>query len=457
MQHHYISGHVFETTQRLSDIRVLNTVNAVEHEIRHYKLNYAEYLPDDHIQTSKLETVEACVIDTCLPPTLFNWLGFTEGQATTSTQSITLPDTYRLLDYRFADFNGDGKQELAKLYVTNDGSAHYLRYSTSLNNGLRAEYFADGNIQMLIPDDIATDPSRPNAGMRVLDYNADGRSDLAYYSRDAGEWKILISQPVTAGNPEDIGWRLTDLGVTLAADHSLSFVDIDGDGLADALYLEDDQVIVQRMVAGGSELISPTFYEFAARETYALEVPVIENGTVFVTDIDGGAGDLNGDGANNFMVRFNRRCNITVPRDQDPFACESGYFYRAYSLQNGLLSRIGNGFEMDVGTGGVTADPLELLPTISIADINGDGLGDLTYTLVNTLLPEIPITAVRHWLNNGKEFIQGNSISISDGLDGRQHPQFVDYDLDGDLDIIYAQDRKLCCCAGITRLAPTRP
>ncbi|UTW45819.1 VCBS repeat-containing protein [bacterium SCSIO 12696] len=298
----YVAGYEFSTSQRLTSVTSYNTGGSGETVLRTYHLTYLDQSNNGTNQSqpatddlSRLTRIEECVDSRCLPATTFNWaLPISGVGVVTDTVNFDLGSDDGVVDYQTADINGDGRLDLVWLRASVDESdggfdLHELKYALADSNGFGALHTA-----WSLNSNVKT-PMQ----MKVMDYNADGRVDVLIW--DKSNWRLVLSEPQNDGQ-----WRLSstatiihqlptndtydDLAVN--ATPGSQAADIDGDGIADTIWLEsrnterdDDDIdlfIRYQLSSEGSQIFEdhPT---------------AMSKGTFVVTD-------YNGDGHSDVLV-----------------------------------------------------------------------------------------------------------------------------------------------------------
>ena len=276
----YSSGDRLVQSKRLSSIDSTNDGQV----LRTYYLSYLGLVPSqitngntstttEYLAAEKsfLQAIHECVGSKCLAPTTFDWQIKTQ-----STPSLHNPYDFtftaqsdRVASWKPIDINGDGIGDLVWVVADydTDGDVHdnfvysmlgsvdgyhapRLVYSKKLNH---------------------SDNSRPMT-IEVLDFNADGRQDIALW--DYNSWKIMLSTPQGSG-----GWELANTSNSLNTQITTGpsdvtdsggrviFSDINADGLVDVVYSSDPHLFtyVSRLVRDTTQGEgSSVFYRFEA-------------------------------------------------------------------------------------------------------------------------------------------------------------------------------------------------
>ncbi len=312
----YMAGFRTETLHRLAGIQVSSNSTV----LRHYTLNY------DSVNTdlSRIVKIEECLNsnrDNCRKATEFEWqypiIGFNN-----SFTELYPENTSLFADYDLLDVNGDGFQDLAYVGITQGGSDQVFTYS--LSNG-----------ETLVRDDtlfshrFGENPGEETVKIEVIDYNADGKSDvLLFNERESNPWSLFLSELTSEG------WRLQDKGRILPfTEEDMMFGDINSDGLVDAYYIEKNidtyNIVAKRtgnikvyyLSKDASESTSSSqYYHFIQGDdvdtsdvglSIAFEpehVPAFQPGVIGshyyinIKPIPGSSGDFNSDGRMDFIA-----------------------------------------------------------------------------------------------------------------------------------------------------------
>ncbi|MEZ5525281.1 MAG: SpvB/TcaC N-terminal domain-containing protein [Pseudomonadales bacterium] len=223
----YVAGHEFKTLKLLKDIRSYNEGTL----IRQYNLAYLETPASDAgNKVSKLARVQECRDIYCLPPTSFTWsddeLGFA---GSTGSVAVSTEKDAAFIGYRPADINGDGYMDMAwfDLDIDSGDTEYRFRYMLSDGNKLQHASFSNGAAFIEYHEDLDE-----TVKMEAIDYNADGRSDIAVYNSRSNLWKVYLSKPQPNGN-----WKLNASPISLTGiSRTAVFRDFNSDGLTDVLY-----------------------------------------------------------------------------------------------------------------------------------------------------------------------------------------------------------------------------
>jgi RHS repeat-associated protein len=357
----YTAGYELKTTKRLDKI----TSSSNGKVIREYNLGYNPVLPfvpseKYNDRTSLLTSLQECVGSSCLPAISFEWLQAPWYQFGEKSEAIDFsPTKHRFLsDYKYADFDGDGKQDIVWIEgYADDGSDTDIRVKYALSYGsvflkqnftggvFTSEYFTGANVG-------------EGFTIRVLDINGDGRHDLAIYdprsnyNYPAGVWLVYPSRYDTASKR----WKLDSRPInTHRTNKDAIFADFNGDGLADYISVSYSsssgaKVNVRLMEPADKPLSSIRYYEFSDEYTsYPLNISgaasMKASGRVPDT-----LGDFNGDGAMDILV-----------------ATSAGFEAAVFDQETKEFRSIGV-----LSTTNTSKSPIAI-------DINSDGLTDIAY------------------------------------------------------------------------------
>ncbi|MBK8186089.1 MAG: VCBS repeat-containing protein [Cellvibrio sp.] len=426
----YVAGYLFGQTQKLNQIKVYNssvspTSTSVLTEVRRYNLNY---LPTTTIASdnrginfiSRLESIQECKGAACYAPTQFSWgagnkLVYDKHITEFNVQSTA--DTKPILQRTFADVTGDGRQDLIYAvldsYSANSSTASVAVYVKSQSSITRVYY---------------NSVNRYTFKLQTLDYNGDGRQDLAVY--EGSQWKLFLSTPIPSSNV----WELknSNFNISLTNPNTV-FADINSDGLADAI-TNQGYYLLER--DGNKPLSSSLYYKFGSfvsltlhpNNVYApfqqpfntnepnLSSCVIQPTIEFYIQ-NGGLADFNGDGVTDFIgsVTQSMKCQDSTIVNYDPTVTRTREAIYAFVVQNNQL---------------IQYSTSALSSSYQAMDVNGDGLSDLvTSTTTNN------VHAYQYRINNGKGF---ESATAWHSVTSVKKPQLTDYNGDGYVDIVWS-------------------
>jgi hypothetical protein len=149
---------------------------------------------------------------------------------------------------RFADMNGDGRADY--LWVHDDGSVDCWLNLGGPDNGPNA-----GKVVWLPQGTIATGIGKDGAGVRFADINGDGRAEYLYVNEDGSvEAYLNAVGPDNGPNAAKVTWLpqgTIATGVGMRRENVI-FADINGDKRADYLAVSRVDGSVQLWLNGGS-------------------------------------------------------------------------------------------------------------------------------------------------------------------------------------------------------------
>ena len=237
----YLAGYRLQNTQRLVRITVRGmgtgtTTPSSLPVLRTYRLRYQG--TTTHV-LSRLAGVKECVgtsTTVCLPETGFEWSAPASlfKSAAGATLTLNTERSWAPVDFTPADLNGDGVTDWVWTEAHSD--RHRIRYALAnkATGALTAAHFTNNQSTLNYNND-AYGTSGYGNNLRVhtvaLDYNADGRMDLAVYSTRSNQTRVHLSRPQAGG-----GWRLDSTGVLLF-NGRYRYADLNSDGLLDAYRL----------------------------------------------------------------------------------------------------------------------------------------------------------------------------------------------------------------------------
>ena len=443
----YVSGFVFGNDKRLAAIRSYNTVGT-EQLIRQYNLAYGEGHNVSTDNVSRLTSVQECVGSACLPKTTFGWRVPTITSQYHLSPGFTMANSnHGMRAQRPADIDGDGKIDLVWLEASYGSNASNmnprLNYAVSTGDDFVQQPFV-GSSSAYCPGTgqreicYAKVSSHLTMKLETFDFNIDGRSDVGVYDYAAGVWKIYLSVPQGDGS-----WRLSGIPVSTPAvggnltDHRAHFFDANSDGLVDVVSMNNwNGLNVRYMeVDPGQSISSSRYYRFGAQEPFNHTSPFWTYDFGFwgilynKLEISGTNADFNGDGRVDFMLsgKVDSGCSIDDLEPGVHLNCTP-----PESVNVALVTTGPNSFAKYAAFPGWI--PGKRLQTV---DINSDGLTDVVYpTSSNTFYYRInqgngtfssPVSL-------GEPTMGQNPQGSGSGTDD---PQFVDWNMDGYLDLVW--------------------
>ncbi|TVZ40630.1 RHS repeat-associated protein [Alteromonadaceae bacterium 2753L.S.0a.02] len=428
----YLGGYAISQQYRLTRIDVNNFVNS-DKTIRTYHIFYNRDLGGSVRKHSMIGAIQECVGAQCKRATRFQWdlvAGDYESNASSSFDPGT--DKSFIREFKTPDINGDGVQDLVWLameeeYNLIDGSNvnHEMHYALSINGQLVKQSFDDGNPLKTFYEDQSQ-----VVKLEILDYNADGRSDVAVYrskGANAGGWEIYLAVP---GDSEGSTWKLDYDSFDSGVDgQEIKFLDVNGDGLSDAVGEEKVYFLKRRYGSDPSEAEykSNKFYTFGAAESnpwIGVSNDLSEAAWRRVYKRNESYGDFNGDGRMDLIVANGQfdlgNCggicfDVTARKE---------YFYVLIQTELGLYRELTIASK-NSGNSYSETDFANFKPWA--VDLNRDGLSDVLFR---------DGSSVYAYFSTGTGFT--SRIQVSGGLEDRfeSQVQFVDYNQDGYQDIV---------------------
>ena len=442
----FLAGYSTEQKWRLKQVDVNYEVSS-EKALRTYHIFYNRNLNSTTAKKQSLvAAIQECVGSSCKVATKFDWeiqSGSFPSGPTSKIEDILKDNGVK--DYRAADINGDGVQDLVWLTLKyeNEGvfepanANHYLNYAISENGVLNHKAFeGTGKLTRTFYEN-----EHEFVRLETLDFNLDGRQDVAImHSRASGwVWEIYLAKPTIEA--DKVEWVLSsEKIVTQATGRHSVLVDVDGDGLVDVLDAEKAYLLKPKAkLPCDIDCKSDQYYEFTGSidvpwlgfERYSLD---INEDDYFTTSKRSelkvyGAGDFNGDGLID-LVAADRLIS------EQEFPNLNGTSKESESVRERLmvLLRTEQGYEKSKsleerwGTLDNDSDILNYgnvdrvvftnkVPIV--ADINGDGLSDILWRQNNE---------ISYLLSNGLEFEEAQ-VLIS--YDNSLPLQLVDLNYDG--------------------------
>lgn len=425
----YIFGYLLKSTKRLTTIKSINE----ETLVRQYNLDYKE-VGSGVSAVLRLKSVQEC--DTqCRPATTFTWAEPQSGFASTPSGSFNMITRSRrgLMNYLPADINGDGKMDLVWLEwdLNGDDYDHQLKYAISDGTKLVSATFANGAGERSYQEDAGSE----KVIVRVLDYNADGRQDVIVYNQRGGQWNVLLSKPQLDGS-----WKLSTTGIaTQITDDDVTFSDINSDGLVDVIWTTTGQFGYRLMEVDPTQTVSSNHYYRWGNEVFAsapVGVNVVDSGR-YKGEIVSTNSDYNGDGRSDLTFLETQFIDDNQLNDRLFLAHILTSDQQGWIQYEQLGIRDRGDYENAIPGSAVSTNPGAggLGNTVEVVDVNGDGLSDL-FTRFSSWdsLEDLVMGPWRYQINTG----EGLSSPVEFGLIGAQlRPQFVDYNHDGFIDVIW--------------------
>ena len=414
----YVAGIELVSKQRLSAIKSYNTVGS-EALIREYKLSYGAAVSTND-QVSRLIGIEECVGAVCLPQTVFDWRLPVAAPTMTQLSSFTMAESSDLSDFTLADVNGDGLMDL--VWIEGAAANGILNYAISDGTNYTQAIFNGGGLEYSLPGG--------GEKLTAVDYNMDGRQDIAYWVESVSRWRIIVSVPQTDGS-----WRLKTTTITTPIDNDeVSFVDVDSNGTTDAVWtagsgVGSGQLYLSRLEKNPNEQPSSSnFYRFGTPE------PIGVPSAATTGKIRAIAADFNGDGSVGIVMGYDQPiCEFA----ETPPLCVDPKYAQLLNIDAVNAASPSYAGYADLNNVGPTASNEHVRTSgVTTADVNRDGLSDLLYPVFED--PGTDIGYYHFAINQGDgtfdvaEFYEPtlDHTNIS-------RPQFVDWNSDGHPDLMW--------------------
>ncbi|HFC29528.1 MAG TPA: hypothetical protein ENJ44_00625, partial [Oceanospirillales bacterium] len=423
----YIAGAKTAMTQRLESIdsKIDGTV------VRTYSLNY-DY--SSHTGRSLLTSISECRVNDCLPDTTFDWSQPNQQFSASSTTSNSLP--LGIKDSKLGDINADGR---ADLVFINNSDVFKVAYADGANG---------------FSVTVSTALSAPTGSLvrnkwHLIDYNADGRTDLIKQS--GGYWKVYLAKAGTNGFYTSEN-EVINTWIATSSTTDFQVIDVNGDGLSDLVYEQDNALKVRFLEKSGSS------YAFASADVL-LKLPDSISNLDGVAQPDGiieivysfktkgslnlRSHDVNGDGVADLILkteiytetinntgsyRFISAGSAGLPPN-NVFESSHWIAFIGHGLDgNGDLDYVSENHNLNVSINDIAI----IDNNIKFADINADGMTDTLYMRYNG--DDGDNSPWYYRLSDGTKFLAEHSVST---LAAGKDVQLVDFNNDGNLDIFY--------------------
>ncbi|SMF57466.1 RHS repeat-associated core domain-containing protein [Alteromonadaceae bacterium Bs31] len=423
--HGYLAGYFSEQVWRLSKIDVFNRVNT-DVNLRTYHIYYNRNVEGAVAKRSMVGAIQECVRNSCKRATKFDW-ELVEGAFSSSSDFQLDPNLSRnhMAGFQTPDINGDGVKDLVwlamdvKNSLTKGTNVDFeLHYAISVNGQLVKQNFAGGSSYKTFYEN-----ERQNVKLEVLDFNADGRSDIAVYRKkgaNAHKWEINIAVPHEGGG---VNWKLGyDPVAILDMPENTRFVDLDGDGLSDAIAGDKVSYLKRR---SGAVVSDNNYYAYTSPQNYAWSN--VTNALSSSSRRVHGLGDFNGDGRVDIV---GGEIKVTGSWDHDSLL--PSFNYNTVQERLHVLVQDSNGFSHQMYLGERFKDEGITYPFVFtnekvpyVVDLNADGLSDIL------IRNERQVSA---YLSTGTSFVSLGNVATLASDSSELH--FLDFNTDGYQDFI---------------------
>lgn len=380
-----------------------------------------------------------------------------------------------------ADINGDGRQDLLVLEAYT-WTGHHFKLHTLLQTptGFAVRKYVD---QFIGSGDAPGGRETPQ--LQPVDFNADGRMDLAVYVPVEKKWKTYFSRPQAGSD-----WELKLVenflpaavnDVTMPVD-TLRFVDMNADGLPDVAYTKNGTLYVEYLRRDPAEPVTSN-KAFTYRLLPSADASPDLTKAVPYLDLHnlGGVFDLNEDGRADILgakiALTENRVSVPDPNPGNPnhsytdVTCNYTIDLQllitdgTHNFTEGSTTAVAQGsfFASDEGAEHIIArcDLHEFRRRIFgpfLADVDADGLGDLVWGFGNPRYltwndarrdPEYFTRTLYYRPGKAnRTFDAQKSVPLNFDATGLE---IMDVDMDGDQDLVVstAADRKLVRWTGL--------
>ncbi len=402
----YSAGYRFSIDKRLTTI----TSYVNNQELRTY---HFDYVYGAATKRSLISSIQASRGDSYLPKTQFDWAEGDVSFASEVKYSNNNNDSYKdnrissPLPYLLLDMNGDGIQDYWKLRDDSNSSSDDIIFIKGGATFKQTAYF----------EDDAKADFRFTA--KVIDVDNDGRDDVIF--RQAGYWQIYRSH-LDVNDPYAIDYKIgtgaINTNIRSQGDH-IKIADFNSDGYADFAYQVGDKLIVHF-----NEFKTQGFGRFSAAQQWTIPgvasarnaFPYFFHDDYFLKNYIKVL-DIDADGINDFLFGIPEHDFKTV--NITPWGPRTGPFggrWKLFNLKNNQLSFVEtieyfntpkNLYTIAQGASGISYGDVSaygngiITNSLTVEDLNGDGLADLTYLKIHIENP-------RTYIDEGEVYVRFN-------------------------------------------------
>lgn len=469
----YFAGGMVTATQRLESITSCASAGTgcpTDQQARHYVLTYAPS-PSGSGQDT-LIGLQECRDNTaavCSAATMFGWSTATHAFATYEAPPNLTLATDHFKNFKLGDINGDGRQDLAVLYLAGtgcSGGSWVISMLGSLNASGQPAYA--NTTWNCVPANIT---DRGEGAWHLFDYNGDGLDDLFVSSFTGQGWRVHPSNGVHFDMATNLIAGLSPIVPSAAAESSqVHLADLNGDGLTDIVYPSGSSLRARLMERQGAGFVWGGERSVVVDEATLPPIAMGCDDPLSITpsrfcrrDISGTLTtktgfmqmvDFNADAASDLLLRITTSAEVWT-----------GYpgclieLSRSASDSSGLITSYVNPDEETAQSLAVPTDPCwervrsDTLYALTVSSQDGNTILLSNFDAVTTGEPYSLVfsdfngdgltdfaargTATAEWyylLNNGRNFVYGGALPLADY---RDQTRFVDVTGDGRADMLY--------------------
>lgn len=485
----YAAGGVYTHSRRLESITSCGTIGCgASEQVRHYLLTYQPaYSGNRQDNLIGLQECRDSTAAVCAAPTAFAWSNGRHELATVE-QPADLPfgNIDLLKGFKLGDVDGDGRMDMVHLRQGICGRPPIPCDQDAMAVSLGG-LDAQGRTTFTKTQEFSLGfflHTRGDGGWHLLDYDGDGRDDLFVSGPDGQGWRVFRSLGGDSATIIDLSQNLI-AGLSPAipsypgTNDQVQLADLNGDGLTDIVYPRDGAMLSRLMERqgagwgwGGERVVAINEASLGSLNPECDDA----SGNVSCTRTIAGVptpktgflqvADFNGDAASDLLIRVNTRierylggpgCN-QLAQSRGASTAEVGQGASSYRILPYALESNPEELSQEVGTNAAClqirntsvlhAFSVEELGSngvglanygsiaggfpnsLSLADINGDGLTDV-FT---------QSTDGGDWfyrLNRGNGFDNGVSLQINNF---HNQTRFADVNGDGRADVLTVVD-----------------
>lgn len=238
----YIGGSLTKEAYRLKEVVVKDSTETVRNYHLRYKKKDFSLGHDPSQNTSRITHIQECILTDCFEPTRFDWTIHEKSfeqlylPENISDTDIVINDIDSVAKIVPADVDGDGRLDvIVETWEGGTNGTHArIEFRYSSEDGTRLINDAKRNPRITLEGDISSNPDSRRK-WAVVDYNNDGRSDVITWKKDAPDFILYLSHY----NFQTKAWGITGVKTVVSIDGapeaSHEFLDLNGDGLVDAV------------------------------------------------------------------------------------------------------------------------------------------------------------------------------------------------------------------------------